>query len=139
MVGRWRLPAWGAVGVALLSAVLAGCDASSPYRATLRAQTRALEEVAAILETVTDKASMRAARSQVAARFDAFESVKEQAQKLPPPSPEVMQALAAEGQQSLEVLQKVQAQVRRIQGLPDGPEFLGAFEQMKGFLGDKAP
>src|SRR5437868_1968726 len=115
----------------LAAALAGGCDASSPYRATLREQTKALEELARILESVTDKDSMRIARTKLVARFADFESVRERAQKLPQPTADIMQQVQAEGHNVREALQKVQEQVRRINNLPEGPEFLGSFEQMK--------
>ncbi len=64
---------WAFLGVVL--ALTVGCDGASRYRDAFRAQTKALEELDAILAKVTDKESMQAARSEVAARFDQFAAI----------------------------------------------------------------
>lgn len=136
MVAPGRL----AVGfVALAAALTAGCDASSPYRAALQDQARCWEDVARVLTGVTDKNSMRVARAQLAARFEDCEQVRERALQLPEPTMQIREQTRAEAQGIVAATQKVLEQVRRINALPDGPEFLASFAHIQGFLGDKAP
>jgi cytochrome c556 len=128
------------VGLMLLAAALAGgCDAASPYRNAFRDQTRALEELAKTLSTVTDKASMRSARTQLDARFDSFESVSQRAKKLPEPTLEILRQVHEELEMFRQALQKYKEHVDRINALPEGPEFIGSFEHIKGFPRDQVP
>jgi hypothetical protein len=120
----------------LLVALAGGCDAAQPYRTVLRDQNDALGELEKILSTVTDQASMKAVRVQLSERFEIFESIRQRAQKLSPPSQDVMQSLQEAGEQLKVSLQKVQEQVRRINGLPGGPEFFASLEPIKGFFGE---
>jgi hypothetical protein len=129
-------PPWAFFALAALMA--AGCDASSDYRAALRDQTKALEDLQAILARVSDQDSMREARAQLTRRFDGFDNIRARAQQLPPPTPEIMRQIQAEGEKVHQALQKVQEEVRRIRGLPEGPHFLESFEHMKGLLKDTA-
>src|SRR5438552_1728580 len=123
------------IQIALLLAALpaGGCDAASPYRAALREQTSALGEVAQIMGTVTDENSMKAARGRLEVRYDAYESIRQRAAQMPRPSQEIIQQVLEDGEKLKGALQKVQEQVRRIQALPGGPEFLQGFEPMRGF------
>lgn len=127
------------LGLIVLAALAGGCDSASPYRTTLRDQTGAVEELAKILSTITDQASMKAARAQLDTRFDNFESIGKRAQKMPRPTQDIMRQVQEDGEKLREALEKVREQVRRIQVLPGGPEFLGSFERMKGFWGDQVP
>ncbi len=122
----------------VLAALAGGCDAVKPYQSVLREQNEALAELEKILSAVTDEASMKAARSQLTERFASFESIRQRAQKLTPPSQEVMQALQESGEKLKVSLQKVQGQVRRIDALPGGPEFFASLEPLKGFFGEPA-
>jgi hypothetical protein len=132
-----RRAAWSIPLLAVL--VNAGCDGSSAYRAALRDQTMALEDLQAILARITDNDSMLAARAQLTARFDEFERIGRRNQQLEPPTPEVMRELHVEGEKVRQAVKKVHEQVRRIQALPDGPQFLEGFEYMKGLVKNKAP
>jgi hypothetical protein len=132
-----RRAAWSILGLAVL--VNAGCDGSSAYRTALRDQTKALEDLQVILARITDKDSMLAARAQLTARFDEFDRIGRRNQELEPPTPEVMRELHVEGEIVRQALKKVHEQVRRIQALPEGPEFLESFEYMKGLAKNKAP
>src|SRR5437588_3934591 len=128
---------WPRAGLVVVMAVLAGgCDSASPYRTLLRDQASNLEELEKILETVTDKASMKAARGRLDVRFETFERTRERALALPPPTQDLRQRVQEEGEKLRQALEKVQQQVRRIQALPDGEDFLGGFE--KRLLGDRA-
>jgi cytochrome c556 len=114
-----------AVTLVLLSAVFfGGCGEASPYRAVMRDQTRALEDLEKTLSGITDAKSMRAARATLDARVDAFDDVKERARSLPPPTPEILRQAQEDGEKLRTALEKVQEQVRRINALPGGPELL---------------
>jgi hypothetical protein len=128
--GRFLFRSWvGSILVAAL--IISGCDSSSPYRTLLREQTKALQELASILETVTDKASMKAARVQLDARFEIFDDIRKRSQSLPPPSRDEMQLVQEEGAKLQQVLDKVQEQIRRISALPDGSGFLESLKQIR--------
>ena len=140
MGATWRFPSRFGAGLLFLVALVAGgCDAAGAYRATLRDQTRALEELAKILGSVTDKNSMEAAGAKLDQRFGDFEGIRHRAQQLPPPTQEVLGQLREEGEKVRQALEKVQEQVRRISALPEGQKFLAGFERMHGFLGERTP
>jgi hypothetical protein len=140
MIANRRFLTWPRVSLLVLAPLLAGgCDAASSYRTIVRQQTRAREEMAKILSTVSDKTSMQAARAQLNARFDDFESIRQRAQELPPPTQDVLRQVQEDGEKLGQALEKIQDQVRRINSLPEGADFLASFEHMKGFLGDRAP
>ena len=128
----------------LLTAVLAcGCGrqqaaAPRPARLTTAQETAArefaklldrkfdqVEETAAILETVQDDAaSQRAARDKLLALSVQMDVVRRQVEREQPADPAVVLAAYAlvqhRGQRAYE---KLTAQVRRINGLPGGPDF----------------
>jgi hypothetical protein len=132
-----RRAAWS---IPILAALInAGCDGSSAYRAALRDQTKALEDLQAILARITDKDSMLAARAQLTARFDEFERIGRRNQEIERPTPETMRELHVDGEKVRQALKKVHEQVRRIQTLPEGAQFLESFEYMKGLVINKAP
>ena len=133
----WRRTPAAWLGLVLLLA--AGCDGAAPYRAAFQEQTKALEELDAILAKVTDKDSMQAARSEVAARFNHFDAISRRNKELDNPTPDVRRQLGAEGEKLHQAIVKVHEQVRRIQAMPDGPQFLESFEHTKGLVKSKAP
>jgi len=65
-----------------------------------------------------------------------FADISERGQELARPSEEVQASLRGEAAQLQAVLTRVQEQVRRIQALPSGPEFLRTFEGGAGFVRD---
>jgi len=120
------------IGLILIAALpLSGCDSSSPYRSLLREQTKALQELESILETVTDKATMNAARVQLDARFEVFDDIRKRSQNMPPPSRAEMQLVQEDGAKMQQVLDKIQEQIRRISALPDGSEFLEGLKKIR--------
>jgi hypothetical protein len=128
------------VSAVLLAALhVIGCDATSPYRTALREQTNAIETLAKTLDTVHDKSSMQAARAQLSARFDEFEGIRQRAQKLQPPGQDMMRELQDDGEKLRQALEKIQDQVRRINAIPGGAEFLAGLGNKSGLLGDRAP
>jgi hypothetical protein len=127
----WMRPRWAIIALLVLSA---GCDSSAPYRTAVRDQSKALEELQSILATVTDKDSMQSARAQLTKRFADFDGIRRRAQELPPITKEIMRQVEEDGKKVHQALQKVQEQVRRINALPEGPQFLEGFEHMKGML-----
>lgn len=121
-------------GLVILVALLsAGCDGSAAYRDLLRDQAKALDELSGILTRVSDKDSMEAARTQLAAHYREFDSLSRRFQELDRPTPEVMRAMNADWAKANEAMKKVHAQVRRINALPEGKEFLASFDT-KGVL-----
>ncbi len=120
----------------VLVALAGGCDAAKPYQNVMHEQNEAMAELEKILSAVTDEASMKAARSQLSERFASFESIRQRAQKLAPPSQEVMQGLQEAGEKLKVSVQKIQEQVRRISALPGGPEFFASLEPIKGLIGE---
>jgi hypothetical protein len=122
---RWFLT-WRRHGLMVLAlALTGGCgDAASPYRSVVRDQTRAWEEMEKILSTVTDQDSMKAARKALAKYGERFNEIQQRARNLPEPSQEVRQQVGEEAQKLPQAVDRAKEQIRRINGLPGGPEFL---------------
>jgi hypothetical protein len=118
----WLRQGWILCGLLVLSV---GCsDEAEPYLKASRAQQAAIEEVSDILAGITDGASMDAARDKLIERYDHCELVAHRSKNLPKPSSEVMERLAGEKDKMSAAVQKLQAEVKRVRGLPDGAKFL---------------
>ena len=111
--------------IILASALIGGCDAASPYRGIIRDQTRAWEEMEKILAGVVDQDSMGAARKELAALQERYQAIVERVQGLPDPSPEIRQQVGEDAEKLRQAVVKANEQIRRINSLPGGPEFLG--------------
>lgn len=122
MSANWHIPR-RALGL-IIAVAAAGCDGSAAYRALLRDQAKALDELSGILTSVTDKNSMEAARGRLAASFGKFETLSRRFGELDRPTPEVMRSMNADWAKANEAMKKVHAQVRRISALPEGQKFL---------------
>lgn len=102
----------------------AGCDSAAPYRAVVREQIAAYEEVESILAGVTDAASMQAAAPKLAERGDAIEATTEKARRLGRPTPDVMERIRPDIEKLAALRGRYDSQVRRIVALPGGADFL---------------
>jgi hypothetical protein len=108
----WLRQGWILCGLLVLSV---GCsDEAEPYLKASRAQQAAIEEVSDI----------HAARDKLIERYDHCELVAHRSKNLPKPSSEVMERLAGEKDKMSAAVQKLQAEVKRVRGLPDGAKFL---------------
>jgi hypothetical protein len=120
-------------GLALVLAVLSGCGKAEPYLAVARAQVRAQEELADLLATIQDRASMEAARPALREHFKRFEDIQEKARALPPRPPagvnEQLQEELSERMQA--VVRRLAQESARIGQLPGGPEFLKELAGLK--------
>ncbi len=134
-----RLHSLSRSGLVAALAFLSGCDAAAPYRSALRDQTKAIGDLEKILSTVTDQSSMRIARAKLADRFEDFESIRARAVKLTPPDRDIMTQVQEDGEKARTAMEKLLEQIRRVQGLPGGPEFLESFEGSRGLLPEQAP
>ena len=116
----------------ILLAALSGCDKSATYLAIARDQVRAQEDLAALLSTVTDKASMEASRASLRRLYEHFDELSQQALKLPKPSAAVQERLIEEWGSKLEAsMTSLREQRARICALPGGEAFMKDLEQGK--------
>jgi hypothetical protein len=129
----------GAGWMALLFVL--GCGPSaSPYRAVLREQIAAYEEMVAILKGVTDSETMKAAQAKLEERLDAFDDIARRAQSLAQPVPaDVVEELRDEQRRLVDMVPRVQGEVRRILSLTGGREFLQQFPSFRGLITKEAP
>ena len=110
----------------MLAVTLAGCDAAAPYRAVVRDQTAAWEEMEQILSKVTDQESMKLAGQELAKCRARSAAIQERLRDLAQPSPELARRLAQspEGQKLKQAVDRATEQIGRITKLPGGPTFL---------------
>ncbi|MCI0381262.1 MAG: hypothetical protein L0215_27065 [Gemmataceae bacterium] len=117
-----------------------GCgDGVGAYRAVVRDQVHAFQEVADILSGVTDAASMRSAKEKLDERAERFEQIAARAARLAKPSRETIAEIRPEAEKLVAARDQVQTQVRRIAALPGGREFFQQFKSFRGLLPDDAP
>ena len=108
-----------------MALLLVGCgDAASPYRSVLRDQAAAFEDLERVLGTVTDEASMKAARAELAKSWKQCEAIKERALELAPPSFTVRDEVHSETLRLNQAFERMQRQMSRIKALPGGEQFL---------------
>jgi hypothetical protein len=120
-----------AAAVVLLGA-LAGCDKSETYLGVARDQVRAQEDLAVLLSTVKDQASMEAARGSLRRSYGHLEELARQARKLPEPSAAVQERLVADWGPQLEAsMTRLKEERARISALPGGEAFMKDLEQGK--------
>ena len=103
----------------------AGCaDQAEPYLKGAHEQQAALERIVDILAGVKDQESMEAAKEKLIEYHDRCELIVHRNKNLPKPGPEVLERLAQEQSKMSRIVNKLQAEVKRVQGLPEGAKFL---------------
>jgi hypothetical protein len=116
---------WLAAGMLATIAALAGCDNTAAYASVFRDQLDAIKELTRILESVTDRPSMAAAKEDVVGKYKEFEKIRHRALLLPKASARVNEQLTEEfGPRMEEAMAALLREIRRIRDLPGGQEFL---------------
>lgn len=114
--------AWMLCGLLVLAL---GCsDEAAPYLKGVHEQQAALEQIVDILAGVKDTESMEAAREKLVDYHDRCELIVHRNKNLPKPGPEVLERMAQEKDKMSRIVNKLQAEVKRVQGLPQGAKFL---------------
>ncbi|MCI0682283.1 MAG: hypothetical protein L0Y71_09280 [Gemmataceae bacterium] len=130
MCQAWKRPvgkrqAWMLFGMSALVALTLGCtDKAEPYLKAATAQRSAMEQVTAILAGVTDAESMEAAKEKLLECHDHCELIVHRSKNLPKPGPDILKRLDDEKDKMSAVVAKLQAEVKRVQALPQGAKFL---------------
>lgn len=104
--------------------ILPGCGGESSYRAVVRDQAKAFEEMTEILKTMTDKESMAAARESLLERREEFEAIAQRGRSLSKPSRDMGERLKDDVGKLSQAWRNFQREVQRVRALPGGPEFL---------------
>lgn len=108
-----------------LLVIVVGCtDQAGPYLKGAHEQQAALEQIVDILAGVKDGESMEAAKEKLLECHDRCELIVHRNKNLPKPAPEVLERLAPEKDRMGRIVNKLQAEVKRVQGLPEGAKFL---------------
>jgi hypothetical protein len=115
------------VGSLLIVLMLAGCAREQDYLDVVREQQTAWNDVADVLETVKDEKSMAAAKKDLEARVEAFETVAKKAQRLPAPSPDFIEKHRFKVDLLNRAIERFHGEVRRIRRLPGGEAFCKQF------------
>jgi hypothetical protein len=117
----------------VLFLIAVGCAKDQDYFDVLREQQAAWNELADVLETVTDEKSMAEAKTSLQTRVEKFEAAVQKAQALPKPSAAVLK----QSEQKIFLLQRAidrsREEVRRVRALPGGEAFC------KTQFGSKSP
>src|SRR5262245_14581557 len=101
-----------------------GCSREEPYRAVVRDQTAAYEELTEVLKTVRDEKSMEGARAELAERNGRFAAIAERAKSLGPPSAEIIEKLSGERDTMKLAFIRFRAEYDRVKRLPGGEAFV---------------
>lgn len=104
--------------------MMGGCSRTSAYRDVLSEQTSAFNETADILKTVTNEASMEAARAKLTELEIRFASISARAKGLGPPTEDVREALRDDYSGLELALTRLRSEVSRVRSLPGGAAFL---------------
>jgi hypothetical protein len=115
----------------LLLLISQGCNGTDPRVAMIRSQVAAHKELNAILAGVKDTTSMDEARKKLQARAAHFQQLADEASKLDRIlSPEVVEQIGKEMPALDSVLNSNRDEMRRIQALPGGRDFLEDLEHL---------
>jgi hypothetical protein len=102
------------------------------YRDLLRDEVAARENILAILTAVKDQASMAPALTQLSAYYKTVADVDIRKTLMGAPPPTVKPRLQEEfGDKLVALLGQIEEQAVRIRGLPGGPQFFDAVEELK--------
>lgn len=117
--------------LAVLALGLTGCNRTAQYAEVVREQAQAFRELTEVLSTVTDEATMKSARGELRKRWDRFQQVQKKAKALSKPSEGVEIKLHEELGELDRSWSDLQRELRRIQDLPGGHEFLMGMKQLR--------
>jgi hypothetical protein len=109
--------------------ILAGCSRTEEYRAVVRDQKKAIDELTDILARIDDEKGMAGAQEALDERIDRFERIASKARALPKPSPDVVEQLESDAAALKRASEKLVRQVNRVRELPGAEKF---FKQFKG-------
>jgi hypothetical protein len=112
-----------AIVLCLAMAGLGGCG--DPHREAIRRQVANFEELADLLDQITDEPSMAVVEKKVSQRMAAFQRAAKQAGELGPPDPETARGYEEEfGPRLKAAFDRYLAGLRRIRTMPGGAEFV---------------
>lgn len=111
-----------------LVVLLAGCAREEDYFEIAREQRAAMKEVTDVLVTVTDDASMAAAKQALDEKAKKCEAIAQKARSMSRPSPEVQARLREDSHLTEGVVNVLRKEAARVSKLPGGPAFLKQFE-----------
>lgn len=128
-----RRPFWGAIFLAWGAGfLLPGCDRTEEFSAAVKEQLQAQKELTEILAAVKDQATMTTARAELKKRYAHFEQVGQKAKALGKPSRATEEKLKKElGDQLEQSVADLHREIRRIQALPGGDDFLSSFKRLR--------
>ena len=108
--------------------LLVGCTKDEDYVNVLREQCAAWKEMADILETVKDEASMAEAKKSLDQRSEKYAALSQKARALPSPRPEAVKLMQEREFLVKDAIGRLQKEVGRVSGLPGGPDFMKHFQ-----------
>jgi hypothetical protein len=120
-----RLWAW-----MLWCLMVCGCDRGETYLEIARAQQAAWDETADVLASITDAASMEAARDRFAELTVKGQTLARRAKAMPRPSDRILEQLEEERGKMERAANRMRAEVNRVRQLPGGAEFLKDIDEI---------
>lgn len=115
-------------GVILLLLTAAACTRTEDYLEAFREQRAAWREMADILESIKDDATMAKAKTDLDERWPKFEAAARKASALPKPPPREVEDRLREHQPAMhDLVVRVAKQLAEVEKLPGGKDFAKHF------------
>lgn len=107
--------------------LLLGCTRDEDYLEIAREQRSAWKEMADVLASIKDEASMAAAKNALDEKTKQFEFIAKRASAMPAPSASVAKRLEEDSFLTKQTFERLRSEVARVNKMPGGAEFLKQF------------